>query len=243
MPIDYDRLDPYQFGGVLPGPRFDDAPVVILPVPFDRTTSVHAAARATDRASCSSPRRRLSSGTRSSARTCTAAASSRCPRWTCRRRRSRPRWRPCSACRATSSTVTSSSSRLAASTRSPRPSWRRRPRGTKVSAFFRSTRTPTCATRIFSQKHSHACAMRRTLEHAKVIQVGIRNISEEEIRALPVAPDDDLLRLEHARGSGLDRSRDRRPVRRGLYHDRSGRSRSGDHAGRRHAGAGRLVVA
>jgi len=36
-----------------------------------------------------------------------------------------------------------------------------------------------------SQKHSHACAMRRTLEHAKVIQVGIRNISEEEIRALP----------------------------------------------------------
>ena len=36
-----------------------------------------------------------------------------------------------------------------------------------------------------SQRHSHACAMRRTLDHAKLVQVGIRNISEEEIRALP----------------------------------------------------------
>jgi agmatinase len=35
------------------------------------------------------------------------------------------------------------------------------------------------------EKHSHACAMRRTLEHAPVVQVGIRNLSEEEARALP----------------------------------------------------------
>ncbi|MEZ5319338.1 MAG: agmatinase [Vicinamibacterales bacterium] len=32
---------------------------------------------------------------------------------------------------------------------------------------------------------SHACAMRRSLEHAPVVQVGIRNISEEEVRDLP----------------------------------------------------------
>jgi agmatinase len=36
-----------------------------------------------------------------------------------------------------------------------------------------------------SQKHSHACAMRRTLDHAPLVQVGIRNISEEEVEALP----------------------------------------------------------
>lgn len=33
--------------------------------------------------------------------------------------------------------------------------------------------------------NSHACAMRRALEHAPIVQVGIRNISEEEVKALP----------------------------------------------------------
>ena len=36
-----------------------------------------------------------------------------------------------------------------------------------------------------SQRHSHACAMRRTLDAAPLVQVAIRNISEEEVRALP----------------------------------------------------------
>jgi agmatinase len=36
-----------------------------------------------------------------------------------------------------------------------------------------------------SQRHSHACAMRRTLDHAPLVQVGIRNISEEEAVVLP----------------------------------------------------------
>src|SRR4029453_19339508 len=35
------------------------------------------------------------------------------------------------------------------------------------------------------ERNSHACAMRRTLEHAPVVQVGIRNISEDEVKALP----------------------------------------------------------
>ena len=38
------------------------------------------------------------------------------------------------------------------------------------------------------ERHSHACAMRRTLEHAPVVQVGIRNISEDEVKALPSLP-------------------------------------------------------
>jgi agmatinase len=36
-----------------------------------------------------------------------------------------------------------------------------------------------------SDRNSHACAMRRTLEAAPLVQVGIRNISGEEIQALP----------------------------------------------------------
>jgi N1-aminopropylagmatine ureohydrolase len=35
------------------------------------------------------------------------------------------------------------------------------------------------------ERHSHACAMRRTVEFAPLVQVGIRNISAEEIEALP----------------------------------------------------------
>jgi len=35
------------------------------------------------------------------------------------------------------------------------------------------------------ERHSHACAMRRTLEHAPVVQVGIRNLSGEEAQAAP----------------------------------------------------------
>jgi agmatinase len=33
--------------------------------------------------------------------------------------------------------------------------------------------------------HNHACAMRRTLEHAPVTQVGIRSLSVEEAQVLP----------------------------------------------------------
>lgn len=36
-----------------------------------------------------------------------------------------------------------------------------------------------------SERNSHACAMRRTLEFAPLVQVGIRNISGDEVHALP----------------------------------------------------------
>ena len=38
------------------------------------------------------------------------------------------------------------------------------------------------------EPHSHACAMRRTLAHASLVQVGIRNVSEEEAKAIPGLP-------------------------------------------------------
>ena len=36
-----------------------------------------------------------------------------------------------------------------------------------------------------NERCSHACAMRRTLEYARLVQVGIRNLSSEEAEALP----------------------------------------------------------
>ena len=35
------------------------------------------------------------------------------------------------------------------------------------------------------ERHSHACAMRRTMDYAPLVQVGIRNISETEVTVLP----------------------------------------------------------
>ena len=39
-----------------------------------------------------------------------------------------------------------------------------------------------------NQRHSHACAMRRAIEHAPLVQVGIRNLSEAEAAAVPSLP-------------------------------------------------------
>jgi agmatinase len=38
------------------------------------------------------------------------------------------------------------------------------------------------------ERNSHACAMRRALEHAPGVQVGIRNLSAEEVQAAPGLP-------------------------------------------------------
>lgn len=39
-----------------------------------------------------------------------------------------------------------------------------------------------------AERHSHACAMRRTIEFAPLVQVGIRNVSSEEAEAIPSLP-------------------------------------------------------
>lgn len=39
--------------------------------------------------------------------------------------------------------------------------------------------------RYLGEKNSHACSMRRALEHAPIVQVGIRNLSGEEAALLP----------------------------------------------------------
>ena len=44
-------------------------------------------------------------------------------------------------------------------------------------------------------RHNHACAMRRTLDHASITQVGIRSLSTDEAAVAPQAPDEHFLRL------------------------------------------------
>ena len=184
-PIEYDRLDAYQFGGVLPSPRgFDDAAAVILPVPFDRTTSYVSGTR-------HGPRELL-------------LASAQVELWDeevgadvhSRGLFTLPEMDLSSAtlegAMATLQRVTgeildrgkflvtiggehSITSPIVSAAAS-------RHQGLTVlqidaHADLRDS--------YLSQKHSHACAMRRTLDFAKLVQVGIRNISEEEVQALP----------------------------------------------------------
>ena len=45
-PVDYEQLQPFQFGGTLPdAPDFKTSASVILPIPLDRTTSYVSGAR------------------------------------------------------------------------------------------------------------------------------------------------------------------------------------------------------
>ncbi len=91
--------------------------------------------------------------------------------------------------------------------------------------------------------HNHACAMRRVLEYARddagrhpqpVAGGGRRRCR----RCRPTIFYDFNMRQD----ARLDRSRRRLAQRDGVHHDRLRRPRSGDHAGGRHAGAGRAVV-
>ena len=91
--------------------------------------------------------------------------------------------------------------------------------------------------------HNHACAMRRTLEYAP-LHAGRhpQPVAGGSGRG-PLAADDDLLRLQHAAATRnwIDRVVDSLSDD-GVHHDRLRRLRSGDHAGGRHAGAGRAVA-
>ncbi len=91
-------------------------------------------------------------------------------------------------------------------------------------------------------RHNHACAMRRTLEYARVTQVGIRSLSSEEADVIPRLNTtifyDVSMREDPAWIDAIVASLE---VRR-LRQHRRGRSRSRDHARDRHAGARRAVV-
>jgi agmatinase len=184
-PFDYDRTQPHQFGGVLPEPKsFAESAAVILPVPFDRTTSYGQGTK-------HGPRELL-------------LASSQVELWDeevgvdvhphgmltapeldlsarglddAMAEIGRVAGRLLDAGKflitlGGEHSITSPIVREVAA----------RHRGVTVlqidaHADLRAS--------YLDEPHSHACAMRRTLEHAPLVQVGIRNLSEEEAKALP----------------------------------------------------------
>ena len=244
-PPDYERLQPLQFGGALPEvPSYDAAAAVILPAPLDRTTSYVPGTRNGPRELLLARPRRSSCGTRKSASTCTGAASFTLPEMDLTSgtmetalAEHRPRRRRAS------STTASSWSRSAASTRSRRRSWPRRRGATAGSPCSRSTRTRICGTATSRS----ATATLRDAPHARV-RAGRAGRHPQHLggrgRRAAVAQDDDLLRLEHARRSGLDRRASSTRSSDTVYItiDLDGLDPATD-AGGGHAGAGRPVVA
>lgn len=187
-PVDYDASRPHQFGGVLPHPReFADSAAVILPIPLDRTTSYVSGTRHGPRelllasaqvelwdeelsvdvhphGMVTLPELDLSSLPLESAiaeigRVATALFDTGKFLVTLGGEHS----------------ITSALVRAASA----------RHRGLTVLQIDAHADLRDV---YQEQRHSHACAMRRTIEYAPLVQVGIRNISEDEVHALPGLP-------------------------------------------------------
>jgi agmatinase len=184
-PPEYDRAQPAQFGGALPEPRtYADSAAILLPVPFERTTSYGTGTRfgpreillasaqvelwdeevgvdIHSRGMCTMPEMELSALPLDQALSAIARAGGAIL--------------DAGKFLLTLGGEHSITSPLvgAAAARFP---------GVGVlqidaHADLRDS--------YLGERHSHACAMRRTLEHAPVVQVGIRNLSAEEVQVLP----------------------------------------------------------
>ncbi len=184
-PFDYDRTQPHQFGGVLPNPRtFAESAAVILPIPFDRTTSYGQGTN-------HGPRELL-------------LASAQVELWD----------EELGIDVHARGMFTAPEMDLAALGLDEAIATIGRVTGRMLDAgkflvalggehSITSPIVGAAAARhaglsvlqidahadlrdsYLDEPHSHACAMRRTLAHAPLVQVGIRNLSEEEATALP----------------------------------------------------------
>ena len=185
VPVPYDHAEPYQFGGVLPTVRsFEESAAVILPVPFDRTTSYVPGTR-------NGPRELL-------------IASAQVELWDeevgadvhGRGLYTAPEMD------LTALTMDEAMGRIGtvAGALLDRGKFLITLGGehsitSPIVGAAAARRAGLSVLQIdahadlrdsyLGHRHSHACAMRRTLDHAPLVQVGIRNISEEEIRTLP----------------------------------------------------------
>ncbi len=183
LPFDYERITPGAFGGSTAA-DFDSARVVILPVPLDRTTSYvsrHANRSARD------PRRLVAHGVVGRGN-----------------RDRRPRHRHLHV--AGAAAVVSIDGRGDAEIQRVASELVTRGKFPVVLGGEHSITPPVVAALAAQHKnlsvlqidahadlrdsfmgtrHSHGCAMRRTLEHARCTQVGIRSLSAEEAAAIP----------------------------------------------------------
>ena len=182
---DYEQFQPYQFGGVLPTPRtFEESEAVILPLPFERTTSYVPGTRY-------GPRELL-------------VASAQVELWDeelaidvhARGIYTAPEvdlsgfdlgeamteiGRIAGELLDTGKFLLTIGGEHSITSPIVGAAAARRP-GLSVlqidaHADLRSS--------YLGEPHSHACAMRRTLDFAPLVQVGIRNISEDEFKAVP----------------------------------------------------------
>ena len=183
--FDYDRTHPHQFGGLLPEPRsFDESASVILPIPFERTTSYH-------HGTMHGPRELL-------------VASAQVELWD----------EELGVDVHPHGMFTAPELDLSALTLEGAMGEIGRVAGHMLDTgkflitlggehSITSPIVGAVASRhhgvsvlqidahadlrdsYLDERHSHACAMRRTLDHAPIVQVGIRNISGEEAQALP----------------------------------------------------------
>jgi agmatinase len=185
MSVPYDHFAPQQFGGMLPTPRsFHDTKAVILPVPFDRTTSYVSGTRYGPRelllASAqvelwdeevgvdvhshgllTLPEMDLSSHTLGEAmETLQETAGHLLDQG--------------KFLLTLGGEHSITSPLVAAATK--------RHKGLGV---LQVDAHADLRDEYLGERHSHACAMRRTLDFAPLVQVGIRNISEDEAHALP----------------------------------------------------------
>ena len=103
----------------------------------------------------------------------------------------------------------------------------------------RSTRTPTCATVSWARRTTTPARCGACSSMRRATQVGIRSLSPEEAAATPTLPTEVFYDFNMRQDEQLDRSHRRFAERDGLHHDRLRRTRPGDHAGGRHARARR----
>jgi len=184
-PVTYDRTEPCQFGGVFPERcTFDRAAAIVLPIPFERTTSYVAGTR-------NGPRELL-------------LASAQVELWD----------EELGVDVHGRGIVTLPELDMSALTMDDAMAEIRRVAGAlaaeqkfhvtlggehsitpPIVAALAARHTGLTVLQIdahadlrdayLGERNSHACAMRRSLEYARTVQVGIRNLSVEEARALP----------------------------------------------------------
>ena len=182
---DYEQFQPYQFGGVLPTPRtFEESDAIILPLPFERTTSYVPGTRYGPRellvASAQVELWDEELGLDVHARGIYTApevdlsgldmaeAMAEIGRITAEILDTRKFLLTIGGEHSITSPIVG-----AAAARRPGVSVLQ----IDAHADLRSS--------YLGEPHSHACAMRRSLEFAPLVQVGIRNISEDEFKAVP----------------------------------------------------------
>jgi len=188
MPVDppeYEHFEPFQFGGVLPTPReFSESASVILPIPFDRTTSYMPGTR-------NGPRELL-------------LASAQVELWDeevgvdvhPRGLLTLPEMDLSGLSLAEAmETIGSTTGELMDQGKFVLTVGGEHSITSPIVGAAAARHAGLSVLQVdahadlrnayLGEPHSHACAMRRTLDYAPLVQVGIRNISEEEAKILP----------------------------------------------------------